>query len=149
MNTIFDSSDYETIRKRFENFTPGAQRQWGKMDPAQMLAHVNVTLQTALGEIIIKRLFIGYIFGPLAKKSYVGPDPMKPNGPTAKEFIITDSRDFEKEKQKLLVLVKRLHEGGEENVTRNPHGFFGKLTPQEWGITQWKHMDHHLRQFGS
>lgn len=148
MNTIFNSSDYETIRKRIENLKPDAARQWGKMNSAQMLAHVSETVRMAIGEVKLKRNFLGYIIGPLVKKSYIGPNPFKTGSPTAGEFVIADSRDFEKEKTRLLGLVKRLHEGGEAKVTRNPHGFFGELTPEQWGITQWKHLDHHLRQFG-
>lgn len=149
MNTIFNPSDYENIRKRIENLKPDAARQWGKMDSAQMLAHVSETVRMAIGEVKLKRIFLSYIFGPLVKKSYLGPKPFKPGSPTAAEFTIADPRDFEKEKTRLLELVKRLHEGGEAKVTRHPHGFFGELTPEQWGVTQWKHLDHHLRQFGA
>ncbi|WP_410479057.1 DUF1569 domain-containing protein [Pedobacter psychrodurus] len=33
--------------------------------------------------------------------------------------------------------------------TRYPQAFFGPLTPEEWALMQWKHFDHHLRQFGN
>lgn len=148
MNSIFNPEDYRNIVSRIEKLTAGAARQWGKMEPAQMLAHCSATVRVAIGDVKLNRLFIGRIIGPFARKNYVGPNPFKHESPTAKEFIISDAREFEKEKQELLGLVKRLHEGGEKNVTTHPHGFFGPLTPQEWGLTQWKHLDHHLRQFG-
>jgi hypothetical protein len=28
-------------------------------------------------------------------------------------------------------------------------GFFGRMSGAEWGVTQYKHLDHHLRQFGA
>jgi Protein of unknown function (DUF1569) len=149
MNTIFNSSDYQSIVKRIESVSPNAQRQWGKMETPQMLAHVSETVRMALGEIQIKRTFMGRILGPLMKSGHVGPKPFGQNYPTAPEFLISDKRELENEKQKLLALVKRLHEGGEANVTKAPHGFFGKMTPAQWGIAQWKHLDHHLRQFNA
>ncbi|MFD1127776.1 DUF1569 domain-containing protein [Paenibacillus provencensis] len=30
----------------------------------------------------------------------------------------------------------------------NPHPFFGKLTSEEWSIGLYKHLDHHLKEFG-
>jgi hypothetical protein len=119
------------------------------MNVSQMLAHCSETTRMALGEVKLKRLLIGRIFGPLARKNYLGPYPFAKKTPTAAEFRISGSRDFEKEKQRLLELLKRLHEAGEKGVTRHPHGFFGELSPEQWGITQWKHFDHHLRQFGA
>jgi len=29
------------------------------------------------------------------------------------------------------------------------HAFFGSLTGAEWGVSTYKHLDHHLRQFGA
>jgi hypothetical protein len=78
----------------------------------------------------------------------VSEKPLGKSSPTAKEFIITDKREFDKEKAELLELIKRFHEGGEKGATTFPHSFFGEMTPHEWGFTQWKHLDHHLRQFG-
>jgi len=37
---------------------------------------------------------------------------------------------------------------GPAGCTKHPHSFFGKLTPEEWAILSYKHLDHHLRQFG-
>jgi hypothetical protein len=44
--------------------------------------------------------------------------------------------------------VRKFSEGGPEKSTRHPHPFFGNYTPEQWGVFQWKHIDHHLRQFG-
>ncbi|HEU4718612.1 MAG TPA: DUF1569 domain-containing protein [Bacteroidia bacterium] len=148
MKTIFNASDYAGIEERINRLTPSSPALWGKMNVAQMLAHCSATVEMALGDVVLKRLFIGRIIGPLVKKKFLGEEPFKQGNPTAREFTITDPRDFEKEKQRLLGLMKRLHEGGEAGATKHPHGFFGPLTPAQWGQTQWKHFDHHLRQFG-
>ena len=44
--------------------------------------------------------------------------------------------------------VRQFSEGGETRCTRHPHPFFGSLTPQAWSRGMYKHLDHHLRQFG-
>jgi len=74
--------------------------------------------------------------------------PIAKNAPTADEFIVTDERDLEREREKLLGLIDRFAAGGPDACTTNPHAFFGPMTPQEWAILQYKHLDHHLRQFG-
>jgi Protein of unknown function (DUF1569) len=33
--------------------------------------------------------------------------------------------------------------------TTHPHSFFGRMTADEWAILMYKHLDHHLRQFGA
>ena len=149
MRSVFNESDYRDLVARIEKLPAGAPRQWGKMDVAQMLAHCSETVKVVVGDTVMKRLFIGRIIGPFVKKGYLSPTPFKPGSPTAPSFVVTTPREFEKEKAKLLGLLKRMYEGGEANVTKHPHAFFGKMTPKQWGETQWKHFDHHLRQFGN
>jgi len=133
---------------RLERLQPDAARQWGKMTSAQMLAHCHQPLRVALGELPLKRSLIGFLFGRMAKKMLLAPKPWKPDMPTAPEFKVPDERDFAKEKASLLVLVKRFGQAGPLGLTKQPHPFFGKLTNDEWQALQWRHLDHHLRQFG-
>ena len=149
MKTIFSETDYRDLSARLRQLPPDAPRQWGTMNSAQMLAHCAALVRVALGEEVVPRLFIGRIFGPFFRKGFLGPQPFPRNSPTAKQFVVVDQREFEKEKQQLLTLLERLHHAGETKVTRNPHAFFGQITPKQWGETQWKHVDHHLRQFGA
>ena len=69
--------------------------------------------------------------------------------PTAKELKIVDPRAFANEQKRLKQSVREFHEGGESKCTTNPHPFFGPLTPLEWSTGMYKHVDHHLRQFGA
>ena len=73
--------------------------------------------------------------------------PMRKNSPTAPLLIVGDARDFEKERQRLGVLIDRFVAGGPEGCSTHPHCFFGPMTPQEWAVLMYKHLDHHLRQF--
>ena len=147
-DSLFDAAGRAGMLARLERLTPGATRQWGKMTAAQMLAHCQQPLRVATGELPLKRGLIGFLLGRLAKKKLLAPAPWKPGMPTAPEFKITDARDFAKEKAVLLALVKRFGEAGPAGLTKGPHPFFGPLTTDEWQTLQWKHLDHHLRQFG-
>lgn len=93
--------------------------------------------------------FFGRIFGKMAKKSVLGEEPIRRNMPTDKSLIIQDGRSFAAEQQRLLDWVDRFRKGGPEQCTTHPHSFFGSMTPIEWASLGYKHLDHHLRQFGA
>lgn len=114
-----------------------------------MLAHCTVSLETAMGRNFPQRVFIGRILGPFLKAGIVSEKPMPKNAPTDKSYIVTDDRDFEKEKTKVIELIKTFSTGGPAKCTTHPQAFFGRMTPEEYAIMQWKHFDHHLRQFGA
>ena len=148
-DSLFDPAGLSAMLARLERLRPDAPRQWGKMTSAQMLAHCQQPLRVALGELPLKRMLIGILFGRLAKKKLLAPAPWKPGMPTAPEFKITDDRDFAVEKTALQKLVQRFGNGGPGALTKQPHPFFGPLTTEEWQALQWRHLDHHLRQFGA
>ena len=149
MKTLFEKKDYEDIMSRLEKLSPSNQRQWGTMDLPQMLAHCNEAIKMPLDHTKQPRKLISYLIGGMIKKTVVSPKPYKQGLPTAPDFVITNQREFEKEKQILISLVKRFHEAGEKGMTPHAHPFFGKMTPQEWGCSQYKHLDHHFRQFSA
>lgn len=90
-----------------------------------------------MGRILGRYIFDGYLKGK----------PLIKNAPTVKEYLITDERDFEKERAKAIKLVKDFYENGPDKCSSIPHPFFGKLSPEEWAILHWLHADHHLGQF--
>lgn len=149
MGSLFQSTENAAFVKRVQSLRPDTKAQWGKMSVAQMLAHCQVPLRVAGGELILKRGLIGFLFGKLAKKKLAGPEPFGRNMPTAPEFIVRDARDFTVEQKRLVELVQRFAERGPGGLTREPHPFFGPMTVEEWDRLQWKHLDHHLRQFGA
>jgi hypothetical protein len=148
MKTLLDQAEMAEMLRRIHGLTPAARPLWGRMNPAQMLAHGQVSLQLALGELEIERKLLGFLIGGLAKRSAVGPAPFRRNLPTAKEFRMNDARDFALEKAGLLAFLQRFQQAGPAGFTRKPHPFFGPMTGPEWETLQWKHLDHHLRQFG-
>jgi hypothetical protein len=93
-------------------------------------------------------MFIGRILSPFIKSILTNEKPFQKNTPTDRTFVYTDQRNFDQEKVKLQNIIKEFAEGGKDKCTTHPHSFFGKLTPNEWGVGMYKHLDHHLRQFG-
>jgi hypothetical protein len=149
MPSIFDAADCDVLVARIRGLRPDAKRQWGKMDVAQMLAHLQMGIRTATGEVKLKRVFIGYLFGRLAKKSLTSPKDWKRGLPTDKSFVIKDARDFAVEQKRLVDLVTTFSRGGPAGLTSEAHPFFGPLTTDEWDALTTRHIDHHLRQFGA
>lgn len=133
---------------RIQKLTPETKPVWGKMTVAQMLAHAQVAMRVALGDDKLNQSFMGLIFGKMAKKQVLSPKPFKKNLPTASQFIMKEEKDFSKEKDALLTLIERMKKEGPEGTTKEPHPFFGKMTVEQWDYLQFKHLDHHLSQFG-
>jgi hypothetical protein len=90
---------------------------------------------------------MGLLFGKFAFKQLISDKPWKRNLPTAKEFKIKDARNFEQEISKLVNSVNRFSTDGYA-ITSFTHPFFGKLSSQEYALFNYKHLDHHLQQFG-
>jgi hypothetical protein len=115
------------------------------MDVAQMLAHLQAPLGVPLGKHTLKGNFFFRLFAPLIKKQLYSTTPYRRNLPTDKTFKIADQRDFEKEKAQLIDLINSF---SEDAIVNKVHPLFGKMTMQQWSNSNWKHLDHHLQQFG-
>ena len=75
-------------------------------------------------------------------------EPYQKNGKTAPQFIITDQRVFELEKNRLTAYINKTQELGESHFEGKESLSFGSLSTQEWNNMFYKHLDHHLKQFG-
>ena len=145
VKNLFDPAVKQDIIARINKLTPQSKAQWGKMNAGQMLAHLQVPIGVGLGTNTIPRRLIGRIFGPFAKKILYNDKPFKRGLPTDPSFVMKDEKDFEKEK---LALINMVNNFSENNIVDTPHPFFGKLTKEQWSRGTWKHLDHHLQQFG-
>ncbi|MFZ1527661.1 MAG: DUF1569 domain-containing protein [Ferruginibacter sp.] len=148
MDNLYDQHTYYTVIDRINKLSSSSQRQWGKMDIAQMLAHCKVAFGVPLSEKPMPRNFLGYLFGWAIKAKLYNDEPWKKNLPTAPQFRITDTREFEKEKQELTGLISKFYTLGPAKTGLYPHPMFGKFTSVQWGQAMYKHLDHHLQQFG-
>lgn len=147
MHSLFEPTTAGEIISRIEKLQPDSTAQWGKMNVAQMLAHCCGPLQFYFEDKRAKRSLMGLLFGKMVFRQLISERPWKRSLPTAKEFKITGSRIFEEEKHRLLVHVNRFSTEG-YTITSFIHPFFGKLSSQEYALFNYKHLDHHLQQFG-
>jgi Protein of unknown function (DUF1569) len=148
MKSLFEAQAVDEVISRVNKLQPSTVRLWGKMDVAQMMAHCSAGFDMASGRLIRPRPLIGRLIGPFFKSIYSNDKPFSRNTPTDDKLRISGERDFGREKEQLKVLIRQFRDGGEAQCTTHPHPFFGTLTPREWGIGMYKHLDHHLRQFG-
>jgi Protein of unknown function (DUF1569) len=148
MKNLFDPSIEKEVKARLEKLSSDSPRQWGTMTPAQAMAHCSVGVEMALGNLRPPRKLrlLGPIIKPLAFRD---DEPMRRNSPTIDGMVVQDERDIEVERARLCELIDRFVTGGPAACTTHPHSFFGPLTPEEWSILMYKHLDHHLRQFGA
>lgn len=148
MISVCSHEENQHLIKRIQQLHPHSKALWGTMTVTQMLAHCRKPLQFANGEMEMRKRLLYTIFGGIAKKIFVNPKPFLKNMPTDKCLIITNHDTFANEQQELLTLLARFAQQGHSIFTTKPHPIFGTMTPDEWDMLQWKHLDHHLRQFG-
>jgi hypothetical protein len=149
MKNLFEPATAQEIKDRISQLRPDSARLWGAMTAPQAVAHCAGGLEVALGDRNPPRMLIGRIIGGLIKPKALGDEkPLRRNSPTVPGLVVKDERNLETERHRLCELVDRFTAAGPAGCTQNPHSFFGRLTPEEWSILSYKHLDHHLRQFG-
>jgi uncharacterized protein DUF1569 len=148
MKNLFQREAVDEMISRIDKLQPASQRQWGKMDVAQMMAHCSAALDMASGRLNPPRILIGRLIGRFVMPIYTNEKPLSRNNPTDKKLVVADPRDFLREQEQLKLKLREFQEGGEAGCTKHPHPFFGALTPEQWSRGMYKHLDHHLRQFG-
>lgn len=146
MNSIFNKTSIEIMIYRINTLTPEREGIWGKMTVDQMLKHINEALIFAFGEKKVKVNFVMRLLGRMLKNKVLNSDFGR-NSPTAKEFIFANKYDFENSKNELILNFRRFTER-DQSIKPTVHPFWGELTHEEWNKLMWKHMDHHLKQFG-
>lgn len=147
---VFSKEVSESLKARIHRLTPAQVPQWGKMNVSQMLAHCNVTYEMVYESGKHKKpgAMMRWILKAMVKPKVVGEQPYKPNSPTAPQFLIADERAFATEQDRLCAYIDRVQaEGSTAFEGRESHSF-GALSANEWNNMFYKHLDHHLKQFG-
>lgn len=150
MKNLFDPAAAAEVKARLLQLRADGAPLWGTMNPAQAVAHCAGGMEMALGDIRPKRLMISWILGWIIKPLALGNNErMRRNSPTMPEIVVADERVLDDERRRLATLIDRFAAAGPAGCTTHPHSFFGRLTPQQWSVLMYKHLDHHLRQFGA
>jgi hypothetical protein len=146
---LFDSHGIEVMQRRIGALTPDTQPLWGKMSVSEMLAHVNVAYEMVYTDKHPRpNPIMRWVLKKIVKQRVVGPAPYPRNTPTAPAFRITDTRDFETERERLLAYLQQVAAEGRAKFEGRASLSFGPLTATEWNGLFSKHLDHHLQQFG-
>ena len=149
MKNIFKKEITNEVIKRINDLSPKTQAVWGKMSVAQMLAHCCVTYEMVFTDKHPKpNMFAKLMLKAIVKKIVVSDKPYSKNGRTAAQFLITEDKVFESEKKRLIDYINQTQKLGENHFDGKESHSFGKLTKDEWNNMFYKHLDHHLTQFG-
>jgi Protein of unknown function (DUF1569) len=141
--------DNAALCARIHQLRPDSVRHWGKMTAGQMVVHCTDQLRVSRGEKAVSSMRLPGFIKPLVKWLVVSRlKAFKPGMRTLEELDaeagMTPPTTFEADRGLLLGLLER-DKYGLQGVA---HPVFGHLTAQEFGEVTWKHLDHHLRQFG-
>jgi hypothetical protein len=152
MKDLFDQILVEDTKQRILQLRPESERQWGSMAVAQTLAHCTSGIEMAMGVIHAKRApFPANLLGPLIKPLVFRDNkPMRRNSPSSPELLSAEPTqcELQRERSRLIAAIDSFASQGAPCCTSYPHPFFGPLNPEQWAILMYKHVDHHLRQFG-
>ncbi len=147
--SIFETKTTESILSRLNNLTNTTQPLWGKMNAAQMLAHLNVAYDIDSGKIKSETpALMKFMLKLFLKPILVNEKPYKKNSRTAPLFLISSEKDFEKEKKSLIDNILESQNNGREYYEGRESNSVGKMNANEWSNMYYKHIEHHFSQFG-
>lgn len=141
---LYDSKVYQACLDRIEKIQPDTQAQWGKMTPAQMLAHCSEIQEVSNGKPLKNTPFIARLFKGMIRKMVVNDKPYSKGTQTHPQYKQRDQKEFETEKQRLLQALQTFV----EDPKSSKHPLFGEMSAEERGWAMYKHLNHHLEQFG-
>lgn len=146
MKTLWTEADRRALRDRLARLSAAAQPRWGQMNCAQMLAHLTDAMRMTVGELPVKSKGGPLRYPPL-KQLIIYWLPWPPGAPTAPELIARAAVDIEQETAAVQTLIERFAQCADKSHWPE-HPAFGKLSAKDWGVLTYRHIDHHLRQFG-
>jgi hypothetical protein len=148
MGSILNENDRAAICTRVRSLSASSTARWGRMSVTEMLQHLQLSARMAVGELKVpsanKRAFQMFPLKQLIL--YVVPFPK--GAPTAPELLPGAATSLEEERAAVLALLDQIGTGPQEGGGPS-HPLFGPLSWREWGAATYKHVDHHLKQFGA
>lgn len=145
MKSMFCEEDVSRLKERVQRLTPEHSPRWGRMRAGKAVCHLADSVEYALSEpdpsvevmkgppMVVRHVFRLWL-------------PWPKGAPTVDEMMQTEPGDFDTDRNRLLrkmdcMLKKR-------RDTWPVHPFFGPLDGLAWARLTWRHIDHHLKQFG-
>ena len=112
-----------------------------------MVCHLADSLKMAMGDLPVapKQLPIRY---PPLKQFIIYVAPFPKSAPTAPELLAREPREWAQRRRGRAGAAGARGVGPDHDAWPE-HPAFGKLSKRAWGVLIYRHMDHHLRQFGA
>lgn len=149
IKNLFDAKEANVVIERIEKLDANTNALWGKMDVSQMLAHCCVTYEYVYEDKYAKPKGVKkFLLKSFLKPFVVGERAYKKNTRTGPDFLKTNEYSFETEKARLIAYIRRTQELGGDHFDGKDSHSFGALSEKEWNTMFYKHLDHHLGQFG-
>jgi len=147
VKTLWDPRAREELAQRLDRLKPDSPRRWGKMTASQMIAHLVDAMKMATGKLKAADKKLPIRFAPLKQLIIYGP-PFPKGAPTAPEVLGRECEDWDTECRSLKEMMDAFASfPPEAEFPRHPA--FGRLSRRAWGRLGYKHIDHHLKQFGA
>lgn len=145
-----DNQSTNELIQRFEQLQADASPLWGKMNPTEMLAHCTAAIKMAFGEIPAKVRFSPWK-ASIARLLFIEWFAFPKDSPTAPELDpnkkLKQIGPFHDEKEILIQHLNRMN-NTPSDFSFGMHPLFRQMDRKQWGKLIYKHLDHHLRQFG-
>ena len=148
MRTIFDVSARDEILTRLDRLRAEERPRWGRLDAPRMLCHISDQLRHGLGELEAHPIRSPLALPPLNWLIiHVLPWP-KGRAKSPPECLQRPADDWEIDRQECKRLVHAFCARGPDAAWPiSP--VFGRISGASWGVLAYRHLDHHLRQFGA
>ena len=147
--TIAEPETLERLISRLRALRPETERRWGTLSAGEMLCHLGdahdvVLKRDADASGIRKRPFLKWlaIYGPVlwsrGWQTDASVDPKRDG---------TRPGEFEADRERVVDGMRKIATAADGEL--NPaHGLLGPLTTSEWQRSVYRHVNHHLKQFG-
>ncbi|NND73321.1 MAG: DUF1569 domain-containing protein [Rhodothermales bacterium] len=148
LENFTDATQFESIIQRVSKIQPDSVAGWGTMSAAQMFAHCAEVQEVLNGKMLRDTPFFVKLMGPLIKKMVLNSKPYPRRSRTHPQYLQTSEKDFGAEKDRLLESLAHFQEMSATEHAAKVHSLFGNMSMEEKGRAGYKHLDHHLQQFG-
>lgn len=145
-----DENTFQEIVDRLNKLEKNSKSKWGSMAVEQMLMHCDKVLQVACGRLFLPKIHpVLYGIGVLTKvEMNLFNNGIPPNMPTFRKLIVNFDCDFNISKNTLMKTLSEFRENLDNGEVPSHHELFGKMTLENWAFLEYKHLHHHLKQFG-
>lgn len=149
MATIRNETDRTNLIGRVEKLTGEEKALWGRMTINQMMSHLVQSGDLPFVATLPDKsnFMIRTFLKPLVLYVLPMPKEVKTSPEMDQQEQGREPQDFEEDKRLATDSINRLAAISADHDCLH-HPFFGKMSAKEWAVIGYKHIDHHLRQFG-